>query len=302
MNGQLELRHLRALLAVVDHGGHTRAARALGMSQSSVSETLLALERVVGAPVLERRRSGPPRLTPAGEALIDPARRIVALADETVARVDALTGAARLRIAVGANESVSSYLLPPALAALRRDRPSAEVQVSMGLCEEIRAGVRAGELDLGLVIEPERAARRPVPRPPGERVVRPVSVTLFGAAGHPLAGRRVALDVLWETTFYISDAAGAYTAALRQALAGAGVAAPRVVAVGSVEGVKRAVLEGDRQGVGMLPSFAIAAEERSGALRSLRIEPPLPGFSLVALFREAAAPAAEALLEALASR
>ena len=45
MKTELELRQLRVLLAVVDAGAHTRAARTLGISQSTVSETLSALER-----------------------------------------------------------------------------------------------------------------------------------------------------------------------------------------------------------------------------------------------------------------
>ena len=52
---ELELRHLRVFVAVVDAGTRTRAARALGISQSTVSETLAGLERAVGVELFQRR-------------------------------------------------------------------------------------------------------------------------------------------------------------------------------------------------------------------------------------------------------
>ncbi|HEY4592317.1 MAG TPA: LysR family transcriptional regulator, partial [Thermoanaerobaculia bacterium] len=72
----LELRHLRAFVALVDHGSMTAAAQALGMAQSTVSEAMAALDRTLGTPAVARRRGarGHP-LTPAGRALLPHARR-----------------------------------------------------------------------------------------------------------------------------------------------------------------------------------------------------------------------------------
>ena len=53
MKPELELRHLRVFLAVAELGGHTRAARSLGVSQSTVSETLTSLERALGTALLK---------------------------------------------------------------------------------------------------------------------------------------------------------------------------------------------------------------------------------------------------------
>ena len=51
---EIELRHLRVFAAVVDAGTYTRAARALGLSQSTVSETLSALERALGVELFRK--------------------------------------------------------------------------------------------------------------------------------------------------------------------------------------------------------------------------------------------------------
>src|SRR5689334_19843987 len=80
---ELELRQLRVFAAVVDAGTHTRAAKALGLSQSTVSETLSALERAVGVELF-RKTKGAPALTPAGTVLLEYARRMFALGSELV--------------------------------------------------------------------------------------------------------------------------------------------------------------------------------------------------------------------------
>ena len=77
----LELRHLRVFAAVVEAGTHTRAARALGISPSTVSETLSALERTLGV-VLFRKAPKGMALTTAGAILLAYARRMAVLTSE----------------------------------------------------------------------------------------------------------------------------------------------------------------------------------------------------------------------------
>ncbi|MEO8550471.1 MAG: LysR family transcriptional regulator, partial [Kofleriaceae bacterium] len=74
MKGELELRHLRVFVTVVEVGSYTRAARELGLSQSTVSETLSSLERAVGVALFRKSAKGP-TLTPPGDVLLAYARR-----------------------------------------------------------------------------------------------------------------------------------------------------------------------------------------------------------------------------------
>ncbi|QWF82967.1 LysR family transcriptional regulator [Amycolatopsis sp. CA-230715] len=91
----LELRHLRALVAVADAGSFTDAAIELGVSQAAVSRTLIALEDVLGVRLLHRTsRSVLP--TTAGVQVLTRARHLLADADELV--LEATTGHTRLRI------------------------------------------------------------------------------------------------------------------------------------------------------------------------------------------------------------
>jgi DNA-binding transcriptional LysR family regulator len=91
----LELRHLRCLVAIVDTGTFTDAAIELGISQAAVSRNILALEKVLGVRLLHRTsRSVTP--TAAGTRLLVQARQVLALADNMIA--EAASGHSRLRI------------------------------------------------------------------------------------------------------------------------------------------------------------------------------------------------------------
>lgn len=92
---ELELRHLRCLVAIVDAGTFTDAAIELGISQAAVSRTLLGLEQILGVRLLHRTsRTITP--TTAGVQVLARARQLLAEADELVR--EATTGHRRLRI------------------------------------------------------------------------------------------------------------------------------------------------------------------------------------------------------------
>jgi DNA-binding transcriptional LysR family regulator len=91
----LELRHLRCLVAIVDAGTFTDAAIELGLSQAAVSRNLQALEQVLGVRLLHRTsRSVTP--TTAGVHALAQARQVLAAADNLIA--EATTGHTMLRV------------------------------------------------------------------------------------------------------------------------------------------------------------------------------------------------------------
>src|SRR5678816_3898420 len=101
----LEVRHCRALLARHASGGVGAAARALGVAQSTVSETLLSLERLLGVPVTVRRTGREATLTAAAEALLPHAQSLVAASEAAVAAARSREAPLRL----GTVESISSF-------------------------------------------------------------------------------------------------------------------------------------------------------------------------------------------------
>lgn len=86
MRRNLDLTALRALVAVAEYGGVTRAAHVLNLTQSAVSMQVKRLEEMLGLALLDRSGRGV-QLSSAGEQMLTYARRILVLNDEAVARL-----------------------------------------------------------------------------------------------------------------------------------------------------------------------------------------------------------------------
>jgi DNA-binding transcriptional LysR family regulator len=267
VKADIELRHLRVFVTLVEVGAHARAARALGISQSTVSETMSALERTLGTALFRRGPKGP-LLTPAGEATLPYARRMLALANELVTELTKASADVSATLVVSTVESISAYVLPARLAALRARWPKVRLEVTTGSCPEIRERVAAGKSDLGLVLEGETAAA-------DEPVLARGRLLIVGSPGHPLANHQPSADDLRRCEFYMCDAGGNYNQVLRQHFEAAQVPAPRTQALGSIEGLKRGVLGGG-DALGLLPAHAVEQELRDGRLAEISVSPALP--------------------------
>jgi DNA-binding transcriptional LysR family regulator len=283
----VELRHLRVFVAVVETGSHTRAARTLGVSQSTVSETLSGLERALGVPLF-RRAGRHLALAPAGEVLLPHATRMLAQASELVGAVAKASQAVKATLVVSTVESVSAYVLPSRLAALRERWPKVQVEVLTGGCDDIRDRVAAGRSELGLVLESARASAG------DDSVLATGELVIVGASAHPLGhraerpSRPVAPEQLMRFEFFMCDAGGSYHHVLRRYFEAAGLPPPRTQALGTIEGVKAGVARAP-EALGLLPRHAVERELSDGTLAELAMAPELPGLVLRAVYPAAGA-------------
>jgi len=149
----VQIQQLRYFLAVADVRHFTRASAELGVAQATLSKQVSALEHDLGAPLLRRAR-GNITLTPAGEALLPLARRILADVDTARRDVQDLTGLRRGRVRIGATPSLLSSLLADALAAFHEDLPGIELSVTQGGSRDLMGDLATGELDLALIVLP----------------------------------------------------------------------------------------------------------------------------------------------------
>lgn len=270
LRGDLEVRHCRMLVAVHEQGGIVAAARALGVAQSTVSEALLALERLLGVPVLQRSRGRGGHLTPAVEALLPHARALIAASEAVMAAF--VGGGAVVRL--GVVESVSSFLLPRPLSEIRKLWPSLDVQVSVGLCEDLRRRASLQELDAAITIEGSRAAADSWP---GTQTLSPAHLQFVVAPTERWGDGQASRESLRAHSLLLADSAGAFNSLLRAWFGDPGQC-PRLESAGSIDGVKRGVLAGDA--VGVLPSYTVSSEISAGALMALRVAEPLPAIAL----------------------
>ncbi|MCE6957704.1 LysR family transcriptional regulator [Cereibacter sphaeroides] len=145
---RLDIDALRVLRAIHQHGGITRAAEALGLTQSAVSHKVKRLETSLDCELLTRR-SGAPLFTGAGEDLLDYAKRILGLHDEallSLTRTD-LAG----RILLGLTEDTTCSDLSRILGRFHRLHPQVAVRTKVRMSLVLREMLDRGELDAAIL-------------------------------------------------------------------------------------------------------------------------------------------------------
>ncbi|WP_436776732.1 LysR family transcriptional regulator [Yinghuangia sp. YIM S09857] len=140
----VELRHLAAMVAIVEEGSFGRAAARLGYTQSTVSQQIAALERAVGGRVFDRPGGPKPvQLTPLGRVVLDQGRELLAKARAFADAVDRFNAGGG-RVDIGTFQSVSNVILPSLVRRLRDEHPGCDIRLS----EEEPDQPRIGHLDL----------------------------------------------------------------------------------------------------------------------------------------------------------
>jgi DNA-binding transcriptional LysR family regulator len=124
----LTLDQMRIFVAAVDEGSFSAAARKLGRVQSAVSQSIAALEVLLGVALFDRSGKTP-RLTRAGEALIKDARRILERADELKARAASIGSGIEPELTLAVDPIFPHGPLMASLKALTREFPRLPVSI-----------------------------------------------------------------------------------------------------------------------------------------------------------------------------
>lgn len=250
----MEFDQLRTLLAVLEHGGFTRAAAALGISQSTVSFHIKALENSVDTRLLDRGRDGV-RATAHGETLRRYAVALLELRKEASAQLGALDTGLVGRVEVAASTVPGEALLPAALKELRQSHPGVSVSVHSGDTAHALGALRAGEVHIALVGSPSgdrRIEERPIASDEVVLVAHPSLPALErGLVGAPLLLRTQG-----------SGTRAAVAGVLAQALGGEEPGP--VIEVGSSEAAKRCAVQG--LGYAFVSKLTVQAELDGGQL------------------------------------
>jgi DNA-binding transcriptional LysR family regulator len=144
----LDIGPLRSLVAVADCGGFQRAAASLHLSQGAISQHVRRLEAAIGRPLVVRHGRGS-RFTPDGELLLERARRLLALHDESLV---ALGVPMERTLVIGSTEHAAAQLLPHLAAALEATLPDHRVQFRIDRGTRLREDLAGGRLDLALLL------------------------------------------------------------------------------------------------------------------------------------------------------
>ena len=231
----MRLAHLRSFFAVARHGGFTAGARALHVSQPTVTAQVRALEETYGIELF--LRSGRKvALTSAGEALFAIAERIFEHEEEALALLRN-TGELRTgRLRVGA---VGPYHVMEMLAAFHMRHPRIELAVTLGNSEQVVGALLDRSTDVAVLAQYAGDSRLHFVPFRSHRVV------IFVPKGHRFARRRgLRLADLASEPMIVREPGSTTRKALDDALRRAGVSPPVAMEIGSREAVREAVIRG----------------------------------------------------------
>jgi LysR family hydrogen peroxide-inducible transcriptional activator len=278
----LKLKDLRYLVAVADQRHFGRAAARCFVSQPTLSSQLKKLEQSLGVQLIERAPNNV-SLTPAGEAIVARARRILEATDEvvTLARSQHDPLAGRLRVAL--LPTIGPYLLPRVAPAVRKALPRLELHLYEYQTAPMLQKLHAGELDVGILALPVDSAGLEA----RELYREAFSVAL--PEHHPLAARhsvRVA-DLKGEKLLLLEEGHCLRDQAL-EVCSRAGVHEQQDFRATSLETLRQMVASG--AGITLLPELAGRGAYRNA--RGLVLRPfakPAPVRQVGALWRKSSA-------------
>ena len=145
---RIDLEALRALLAISKHGGVTKAAEHLSLSQPAVSHKIKRLEITLDCDLMARRAGGP-LFTEAGERLLGYAQRMMELHDETLEALGkkSLKGTIRL----GMTEDTTGGDVARILGRFTRLHPETQVRTRINQSLTLSSWLDAGEIDIAVM-------------------------------------------------------------------------------------------------------------------------------------------------------
>ncbi|GAA2608963.1 LysR family transcriptional regulator [Paractinoplanes durhamensis] len=264
----IDVRRLTVLREVATLGSFNKAAAALRLTPSAVSQQISALERALGTPVVERSTRGV-ELTEAGRVLVTASDAItaeLANAEEEIAR---LTTDRTEQLTVATFTSGGQRLLPAALLRFTAEHPGVELTVLESDTDDSLPLVRSGAADLALAYHFDG----PPPPHPGltwtPLMEDPMWMVL--PAAHPLAGREslTLADLAGERWVHgclsVIDLLDHYTA-----MAGYEV---RTACRGTDYIFAQSLVRAD-VGVSMVPQVALTGD--LGGLATVPLRPPCP--------------------------
>ena len=261
----LDISLLETFTLVADLGSFSGAARRLGLTQPAISFQVKALEKELGASLIDRSH-GKVLLTPAGRTAYAHARKILADREELIADIPRTTGEVSGLLRVGASTIPGEYLLPPAFADFKKLYPNVTVCMEIGDSSKVIGMVRQEQVELGFVGM----------RPDGSLASRKYAEDNLVAVmplRHRLASRkRVSLDELARERWVVRSKSSGTRNKTDGALNDAGIDENEldiVAEMGSTQAVLSAVAAG--MGIALVSDRAAAEPSKGGLVSSAEI-------------------------------
>src|SRR6516165_1053689 len=146
----LQLPYLETFSKAADLSSFTGTAKALRLTQASVSQRVQALEMALGMPLF-KRQGGRVLLTEAGQKLYDYAQRILDLHRQALREIAGHDAPVGGELSLAASSIPGEHLLPALLSLFGQKHPQIRVRATVSDSIVVMAQVERGEVSLGLV-------------------------------------------------------------------------------------------------------------------------------------------------------
>jgi len=260
----MDLGQLETFLVVAREKSFSRAAERLYRTQPAISLALKRLEEELGETLVDRTTKGG-TLTDAGATLLPMAQRMLDLRKQILDTFGSLKGLQQGRLNIGANESVSEFLLPSVLLAYQQTHPAIRIQAYRQSSERIPTEVLERRLDIGFVsydpMHPELLSE----------VILRDHMVLVVPPDHRLAKRReVGLEALGKETFVAHNAITPTRNAIIDLFAKCGTPLRITMELGSLATIQEFVALG--AGLAILPRMTVQEGVRQGRLVEVAVK------------------------------
>jgi len=262
----MNLNNLKTFIEIVESGGFSSAARALGLSQPAVSLQVKALEREFGARLLERRGKNL-GLTEAGRVLYRQALSVVEQARQLEEAMDQSAAEVRGLLRAAASTIPGEYILPTLLGPFKAEYPFVQIVLEVADSATVTRKIVSGEADIGCVgALPEDPQLESHPLC-ADRLL------LITPPDHPLGGKkRVTSDDLAAAYFVLREEGSGTRRTMLAALAAMGLALADlnvVVELGSTNAVVNAVASG--AGISLVSTWALDCVLQTRRVSAVRL-------------------------------
>lgn len=296
-----DVKQLRVLRSVAEHGSFSAAADALSYTQPAISQQIAALEKHAGTTLVDRGSRGV-RLTDAGKALVEHAEVVIARLAAAEAELEAIAGVRGGRVRMSSFPSAGASLLPPAVALFSKRYPEVELTFVEQEPEDAVQMLRSAELEVALVFE-----FRGMSPPEFERMFEGIELRhliddpmyLAMPRDHPAARKpRVRLQDVGDDTWIQNDTTGPCGRLHLAACAAAGFE-PRIGFQSDDYNVVQGLIAAG-VGVSLLPALALTNLREDIVVRSLGSKAPTRRIAAATLAGRYRSPATQAMLDILA--
>lgn len=292
----MTLDQLRVFVAVAERSHVTRAARAIGMTQSATSAAISSLERQSGVQLFNRVGRGI-ELTEAGRRFLPEAKSVLERAKIAGAVLEQSSSIVRGTVSVGASQTIANHWLPRRLASYHEAYPGIRLDITIGNTQQVEAAVVAGTVDIGLVEGPTShgALVRQV-----IDTDRPMLVVSSRSQVQPAAGSRIDPQSL---AWVIREEGSGTRHLLEELCERTNVDFEKLrifLVLPSNEAIREAVEAG--AGATIISEQVVAASVEAGRLRAISIDLPEREFALLRHSERSLTPAQRALVSQLSGR